>query len=222
MDDLELEGEVLEKTLDQLEIINKWLGGFGVIQSGFKYLLKQKLPDTQRPIKIISLGCGGGDNLRRLARWLRKKQVAAELTGVDANAWAVRYATEKSIDYPEIVYKKADCVQTDFFTSNYDIILCSLFLHHLDEETLKAYLPLLVKHAEVGVIINDLHRHWLAYYLFRIITFVFCASPMVRHDGSVSVLRGFTRKELQSILACNQLSRYHLKWKWAFRWRLII
>ena len=74
MDDFALEGKELTQTLDQLVVINRWLGGFGVIRSGMKLLLKQwQNKNNDQTLEIIDLGCGGGDNLINLTKWLRKK-----------------------------------------------------------------------------------------------------------------------------------------------------
>jgi hypothetical protein len=74
----------------------------------------------------------------------------------------------------------------------------------------------------VGIVVNDLHRHWLAYHAIKILTRLFSKSAMVKYDAPLSVLRGFTRGELADILKKAGIVQYTLKWKWAFRWQIII
>jgi hypothetical protein len=73
-----------------------------------------------------------------------------------------------------------------------------------------------------AVIINDLHRHPLAYYSIGLLTTLFSKSPMVKHDSKVSVMRSFRRKELESLLEKAGAKVYTIKWMWAFRWQVII
>ena len=223
MDDFSLGGEQLLQTLDQLLVINYWLGGFKVIKNGMKLLLDSWIQDKKnRPLEIIDLGCGGGDNLIRLAKWLRKRKIPFRLLGVDANEHVLAYARTSAHEFPEIQFLHQDCLDNSFHQQTCDIILCSLFLHHLDDNTLSQKLPLWCKQARTGVLINDLHRSRWAWILFRGITFVFCASAMVRHDGSLSIRRGFVRKELKKLVKLCSSKSAQIKWSWAFRWRVII
>ena len=223
MDDFSLGGEELTQTLDQLAVINRWLGGFGVIRSGMKILLNRWKPEgASHTLEIIDLGCGGGDNLIKLANWLRRKNIPCKLTGVDANVHVLAYAKEAAKDYPEIRFLHKDCMHESFHRLQCDILLCSLFLHHLDADVLKQYLPKWREQARLGVLVNDLHRSKWAWILFRGITFVFCASAMVRHDGSLSIRRSFLKKELLDLVNFCGAKKFRINWRWAFRWRLII
>ena len=76
--------------------------------------------------------------------------------------------------------------------------------------------------ARLGIIVNDIHRHPLAYYSIKWLTGLFSKSAMVKFDAPLSVLRAFTRKELEQILLKAEIEHYELSWKWAFRWQLVI
>jgi len=71
------------------------------------------------------------------------------------------------------------------------------------------------------VIINDLHRHFLAYYSIKWITRFFSKSPMVQNDACLSVWRAFTKNDWEEILKLAEIQSYNLVWRWAFRWKLI-
>ena len=71
------------------------------------------------------------------------------------------------------------------------------------------------------MVINDLHRHPLAYYSIRLLTQLFSKSPMVKNDGPLSVLRSFQRKELSYLIKTTGFHSFEIEWKWAFRWRVI-
>lgn len=218
MDDFSIEGAVLHDTLDKLAIINKLLGGNLVTFNGLQLLLKNH--SKSQPITIIDLGCGGGDILRTISKFGKKEGYRFKLIGIDANKNATDYAAQLSKDYDNIEYRHLDVFSDEFKAIHYDIVITTLFLHHFKEAQLLELLTYLLKNAKIGIVINDLHRHWLAYYLFKLIT-VPVKNNMIIADGLTSVLRGFKRNELVNL--SKQLnSNFILKWKWAFRYQWIL
>src|SRR5690606_29908131 len=119
---------------------------------------------------IIDLGCGGGDILRMIADYGRKEGYNFRLIGVDANKNAADYATKLSAEYDNIKFIHLDVFSEEFKSIDYDIVVTTLFLHHFKEDELLKLVNLLLKKAKIGIVVNDLHRHWLAYYLFKLIT----------------------------------------------------
>ncbi|MGB1170086.1 MAG: methyltransferase domain-containing protein [Flavobacteriaceae bacterium] len=218
MDDFTLEGKEYRDTLDKLEIINRLLGGNSVTIKGLsKLLLSQSRSNI---ITIIDLGCGHGDILRDVAKYGRKNKYKFKLIGIDANPNAIAYAQELSKDYPEISFETADIFSEDFNKQTYDIILCTLFLHHFESNKLITFLKSATKKATIGAVINDLHRHKLAYYLFKLVG-IFIKNKMVKEDGLTSVLRAFKKKEINAILTQVQVP-FSIQWKWAFRYLWIL
>ena len=214
MDDFTLEGPLLRDTLDKLETINRLLGGNSVTIKGLKKLLKTQ--SKNKIIKILDLGCGNGDILRDVAKFGRKNNYRFKLIGIDANYAAIEYARELSKDYPELSFETIDIFSEDFKKQTYDVVLCTLFLHHFKNEKLISFLKPTVQKATIGVVVNDLHRHRLAYYLFKLIG-LFIENKMVRKDGLTSVLRAFKRKALETILRQVHVP-FSIQWKWAFRY----
>ena len=219
MDDLSMEGEMLQKTLDQIAGINKRLGGNKATINGLHTLLKTKPQGSA--ISIIDLGCGSGDMLRAVADYGRTNNYIFKLTGVDANEFTVNYARKLSVGYPEISYIKMDVLDNEFAELEYDVAMATLFLHHFREEEIEKMLKQLTQKASIGIVINDLHRSRTAYYLFRLMS-LFISNPMVRKDGAISVLRGFKKKELITLDKKLQDTAGSIRWKWAFRYQWII
>jgi len=219
MDDLQHEGDIIDKTLRELEIINRLLGGNKVTINGVSRLLKSKPTKT---ITIADLGCGGGDIMKLVANWGRKNKIQLKLTGIDANPNIVAYAQKNTSSYPEIDYQAVNIFSQEFRNQKFDIILATLFTHHFTNEELVDLFRSLKVQARIGVVINDLHRHWFAYHSIKWLTYFFSKSYMVKADGPLSVLRAFHKEELESILSKAGISNYTLKWRWAFRWELII
>ena len=218
MDDFSLSGDTLGKTLEQLAGINKWLGGNAVTFNGLKKMFKDQPKDEL--ITIVDLGCGGGDMLRLIAEYGRKNGYHFKLIGIDANQYTVDYAIKHSRDYHEISFLKQDIFSEEFKTLSYDLVIATLFLHHFKNEAILKIIQESSKKANIGVLINDLHRHRLAYYLFKLLS-ITIKNKMVKEDGLTSILRGFKRKDLNHI--SKQLNaKSIIKWKWAFRYQWII
>ncbi|GAB3852000.1 hypothetical protein GCM10028822_19240 [Hymenobacter terrigena] len=220
MDDLTLANDALRQNLDELETINTWLGGYAPVLNALQRL-KNRFP-TGRSLRLADLGSGGGDTLRHIARWARKSSVSVELAGIDANAFMLEYATAKSREYPEISYRQFDIFSPEFQAQPYDVLTCSLFCHHFTDEELVALLQQWHQQAGLAVIINDLHRHWLAYHSIKWLTRLLGGSYLVRHDAPLSVARAFRRQDWVALLARAGITKYELRWRWAFRWQVII
>ena len=220
MDDLEGRGPDWYQALRELRIINKFLGGNGVTLEGLNQLLKNR--KERGPVTLADLGCGGGDMLVEMAEWGRRNRIPMRLLGVDANPNIIEYARENTAAYPEIEYRVADIFSENFRKLNFDIVTCTLFTHHFRNEQLVDLLSHLHRQVRIGLVINDLHRHPLAFYSIKALTAAFSRSKMVKHDAPVSVARAFSRRDWKLILKEAEVKKYSLSWRWAFRWLLLL
>jgi 2-polyprenyl-3-methyl-5-hydroxy-6-metoxy-1,4-benzoquinol methylase len=220
MDDFFLQGKELQDALDKIAHINQLLGGNKLTLHGLKILLKKT--DTGQTITIADIGCGNGDMLRMLAKYGRKNNLHFRLIGVDANAFTINYAKTLSNDFENIKYQCVDIFSQDFANISYDIVLCTLTLHHFSKDEILNIMTTFNNTATTGIIINDLHRSKLAYRLFEMVCTVFNLNKMSREDGLVSILRGFKKKELEDFSKKLNLKNYTINWKWAFRYQWII
>ncbi|NJM79370.1 MAG: methyltransferase domain-containing protein [Flavobacterium sp.] len=218
MDDFSLEGEELSDALDKIAYINQLLGGNKLTLQGVKKLIASK----DKQITIVDVGCGNGDMLRALADFGTKNNYKFNLIGIDANAFTINYANQLSQAYPNISYLCLDIFDKVFSELKYDILLCTLTLHHFKTEQINYLIQLFSKQAQIGIVINDLHRSKIAYRLFQALCFVFQLNKMSREDGLVSILRGFKKEELEVFSRENKLKNYSIQWKWAFRYQWII
>ena len=216
MDEPDVVPEEVNKALHELEVVNKWLGGYDVVLGALN-----KLP-LENPITIMDIGCGGGDMLRKIARWAEKKGKKVNLIGVDRNPLMTAYASRTSNEHPAISYITADAFDDVLLNEKADITMNSLFCHHFDNKELISLITRMKQLAKQYVIINDLHRHPVAYYSIQLLTRLFSGSNLVKYDGPLSVARSLTRKEWQSILSQAGINNYQLRWMWAWRWQLII
>ena len=218
MDDFSIGGDLLRDTLDKLENINRWLGGNLMTVKALKKVLKNH--PKEQELTIADIGCGHGDILRDVAKFGRKNGYKMKLIGMDANPTAIAYADELSTEFPELSFKTEDIFSEAFKNRKFDVVLATLFLHHFKEAQLVSFLGNTLKQTKIGIVVNDLHRHKLAYYLFMLLS-IFIKNNMIIEDGLTSVLRGFKRNELVHI--SNKLKvKPQISWKWAFRFQWIL
>ena len=220
MDDFQLEGYELRDALDKIAKINQLLGGNKLTLLGVKELIANNPKRTE--ITIVDVGCGNGDILRTLADYGLQYHLTFNLIGVDANNFTVNHAIDLSKKYPNITYRCEDIFDKPFEELKYDIVLCTLTLHHFKDEEIINIMTSFYANASIGVVINDLHRSAVAYRLFQSLCFVFQLNDMSREDGLVSILRGFKKEDLLRFSKKLNFKKYKVQWKWAFRYQWII
>lgn len=204
----------LNTNLLELEVINRWLGGYAVSFSGIR---KLNLPKGET-ITIADIGCGGGDGMIAIQKFCRQLGVSVRMIGVDANPKAIEYARVRCKNHPEFDW----VVQPfqDLEGLNADVYHCSLFAHHFYGSDLTE-LAKLMQSARIGFVINDLHRHWLAYHSISILTKLFSKSYLVQNDARLSVAKGFSKEELSDLFPKSSVDQLDIQWKWAFRWQVV-
>lgn len=219
MDDFFCQGEVVDQTLRELNQINTYLGGDGISMNGIKKLILNK---PQQNYEIVDLGCGGGDTLKRFAKWGKKHNQDLQLVGIDANEYIVDYATNNCSKFPNISFSAENILSEEFKAREFDIAHASLFFHHMQAEEIVELLKQLMGQVRVGLVINDLHRHWVSYLFTKYLITNWSKSDMVKYDSVLSVERSFTRGELEKYLKMAGIQNYSLTWRWAYRWELIV
>ncbi|MDE2240248.1 MAG: methyltransferase domain-containing protein [Rhodospirillales bacterium] len=161
------------------------------------YRATRDLPRGSR-ISVLDVAYGQGDLLRRIAKWAEKRGLTAELSGIDLNprsAIAARAVTPSA----SIAYHTGD-VFGFYPLPKPDYIVTSQFTHHLDDAKIIQLLGWLEANARRGWHIVDLHRHGFAYQSFPWLARLMRWDPIVRHDGQISIARGFTQPEWAHLL----------------------
>ena len=220
MDDLDFQGEEMKNLLGDLKYVNKWLGGNKVTLDGIEKLLRGN--SKKEPITILDIGCGDGQLLRNCAKYAENNNLKLKCIGLDFNKNILEYAENQSKDFPNIKFQKVDVFLEEELIPNCDIAVCTLFLHHFSNEKIEELLKILLKKSNNGLVINDLQRSRIAFNLFKIVSNLFLKTDTAKHDGLVSIARGFKKDELEHISKKipNQKSEIH--WRWAFRYQWIL
>lgn len=216
MDDFELSPDELHPVLKELDVINRLLGGFAVYDDAFKTL------NVKSGEVISDWGCGSGDIFNVLQKYFGEQNILPKFIGIDATKATLAYAEKQFKNNATVSFILVDVLQHDFEKQQFHYVINSLFTHHFEDEQWVSLVQKMMFSAKKAVIINDLHRHPLAYYSIALLTQLFSRSPMVKNDSKISVLRGFKRKELEALLQQAGAKKYRIKWMWAFRWQIII
>lgn len=205
----------LHQNLHELDVINRLLGGYRITLNALEKVLCHT-----RNYTLIDIGSGGGDTLKRIDNWSRKKNFRLALFGLDYNEACVNYSNINRANQ-RIKFICDDYRNIALHIPQIDIIHASLFCHHLSRQELIELIGFAQKNKAI-LIINDLERHWFAYYSIKLLTRIFSKTYLVKNDAPLSVLRGFKIHEWNTILKESGVQNFTLTKKWAFRHELII
>jgi len=219
MDDPALEIGTIREILKDVNKANALLGGHRITLRAIRELSKEY---PQEEYTIVDMGCGDGSMLRKVARYCKQQRINIKCIGVDLNENSIRIAREQSINFPNIEYLKQDILALDTNNFHCDILLCTLTMHHFSDEQIFMFLNKFVSLAKIGVVINDLQRSKLAYFLFKLFSTFLMKTKIAKHDGLISIKSGFTKKDL-AIFSSSLTNMVHrIRWRWAFRYEWVI
>jgi SAM-dependent methyltransferase len=179
-----------------------------------------RLP-RDRAITVIDVGSGFGDMLRKIARWAARRRFKVDLIGVDRNPWSARAAEEATPQGQPDRFITADVFDYQP-PSRTDIVISSLFTHHLEETSIIRFISWMEANATIGWFVNDLHRHPIPYHLFRVLSRALRAHHFVQHDGPVSIARAFNAGDWQHVLKAAGVALAEAKVVRRFPFRLCV
>lgn len=189
--------------LYDLARLNQWFRGYAPV---LWWLESLHLQTRAKPVRILDVGCGGGDGLRRVARWAQARKVSVELVGLDLNPDAVAIAAEAgTLDLP------VEWVCSDVFSFEakepFDLVMSSLFTHHLSDTDVVRFVQWMERQAALSWFVNDLSRAPIPYYLLMVFSKAAGLHRFCQHDGPVSIARAFVREDWDCLCAEAGLGR---------------
>ncbi len=192
MDDPSLDPKSYDEVLKGLGRVNAWTFAARPTLD----FLKRGTRGLDR-FSLLDVGSGEGGMLRVIARWAKRRGLAAELTGIDLNPKSETVArTLTPADMP-IAYRTGDYRDLGRF----DFVVSSLVAHHMSDRQLRDFLRWMEGHSERGWFVNDLHRHAFAYRGFPLLATLLRVHRIVREDGRLSIARSFRPEDWRAILA---------------------
>lgn len=192
MDDPSLDPKVYDEVLKGLGRVNSWT--FAARPTlGFL----RRASRGMASFSLLDVGSGEGGMLRTIAKWAKKRGLAAELTGIDLNPKSEGVARALTPDGMRIDYRTGDYRDLDRF----DFVVSSLVAHHMTDGQLRDFLRWMEASSDRGWFVNDLHRHRFAYLGFPLLTTLLGVHRIVRQDGRLSIARSFRPDDWRAILA---------------------
>ncbi|AZI44634.1 methyltransferase domain-containing protein (plasmid) [Deinococcus psychrotolerans] len=208
--------------LTQLEQTYRNFGQVNAVVSGWRAVYQRELRpllSATRPSSLLDIGCGGGDVPRQLGRWAAQDGLRLDITAIDADERAIRYASAlpQLVGASPIRFRQAmshDLVREGRL---FDFVISNHLLHHLRAEELAALLDDCQRLCLGKVIHSDLERHPLPYAVFSTLTLPLFKDSFIRADGLLSIRRSFTPSELRRMLP----SGWRLRRQFPFRHLLL-
>lgn len=194
MDDPSLDPAVYAAVIGDLARVNRLLMTYRPTIAFIRRTLGKR-----RRFRLLDVGYGQGDMLRAIARWARRKEIEADLVGIDLNPRSLAAAAGATPRELPIEYRTGDYADTA--GEGWDYVVSSSVAHHMSDAELHAFLRFMEGEARIGWYVNDIHRHPLAYWSFPALARLMRWHKMVREDGCLSIQRGFRKQDWQRLIA---------------------
>ncbi len=205
---------LLEDDLGNLRAINRYLGNYRNVKRGLACLLREQ--ELAR-LSLLDVGTGSGDIPAAVARWARRKGIAAEISALEPEPVTVAQAVLQTRDFPEVTVVRGDGLAPPFRPASFDFVLASQLLHHFSEDQIIGLLRIWSPLARKAIIVSDLVRHPIAYYGIRLLTRICTRNVMTRTDAPLSVRRAFTLAEWRELLRKADVGPFQIYSAFPFR-----
>jgi ubiquinone/menaquinone biosynthesis C-methylase UbiE len=179
-----------------LRRVNRQLGNLSSLRREFDRFLDEDRPDPGA-VSALDVGSGSGDLAAALREVLDRRGMAGRVVALDRDPTAVALARRS----PHLAVVRGDALRLPFADRSIDVVTAIKFAHHFSGDALARLLAEMARVARRRVIVLDIRRHWLAYWGFVAWSRLLTRNRLVRYDGPVSVLRGFTAAELAEVAA---------------------
>ena len=182
-----------EDCISELQFVNRWMGDAHSLKAT---LLREIESQSLQSFSILDIGAGSGELLRVAATWARQTNRRLSAVGLELNESMAESMREESEQFDEIRAVRGDALKLPFADAEFDYVMCSLFTHHLLDEQVIDVLREMSRVARRRIFVIDLHRHPVAYFFYTTLGKLVLHNRLVRHDGALSILRGFKSDEL--------------------------
>lgn len=198
LDETEQDLAELAASLRDVRRINLLFGGLGTVRTNLPRLLAATSPE--RPVTILDLATGSADIPINVVRWARDQGREVEITATDFSEDILKVAARRVASYPNIHLLQCDAREVPFPDASFDIVLCSLALHHFPPEDAVRVLAEMDRLSRVGFLVNDLARSRPGYIGAWLVGRLATRNRITRHDAPLSALRAYTPVELRALL----------------------
>ena len=183
----------LERDLSNLRQLNKWFGGYEIVRDSLKCWIQ---PHDE--LRVLDLATGSGDIPRLVADFGRRNGCKLKIDAVDLQKATLEIAQSLSTAYPEICFHEGNALEWGD-DGAYDIVLCSLALHHFGEDEAIELLRRCKNLSRKYVLVADLRRCFLASAGVYLLTAIVFREPMTKYDARASAARAFSFHEMRAL-----------------------
>ena len=196
---------------EELQLLENANARFGGHQLALQYV--QRFFDSSRlkSASILDLATGRADIPRAMVSWARQRGLSVTITAVDGNPVVVETAREACRDWPEIKIGQHDLRSLPFAANSFDLVMCSLALHHFTSADACEILRRIYQMTRHGFIINDPRRNRFALWLTRLFAPLLIKSSIFRHDAIESVRAAFTVQELREMAQQAEMKNFRIR-----------
>ena len=206
------------ENLSDLRRINRFLGGQRVVM---KALAAHLAESRSERFSLLDVGTGSADIPGAISKWARARGIETIVCALDVSERNLRVARGVLGVAADLRLVRGDARLLPFPDRSFDFVTASLFLHHFHDEDAVMLLAEFRRVARRAVIVNDLTRNLVPYYFIKLLGPLFTDSFLTRHDGPVSVLRGFTRTELRGLARLAGMRRFEVTRIFPYRLLLV-
>ncbi|MFD0616204.1 methyltransferase domain-containing protein [Paenibacillus sp. GCM10027629] len=218
MDDFSSGGEELREALRELRLLNRLF----VASAPTLYGVKQLWQAAGKPkrLTITDVGAGSGDVNRRVLQWATMQGVDLAITLVDMTEEACAEARLFFRNEPRVQVMRGDLFKLP--EGGADIVTGTQLLHHFAEEELPGVIVSMLRGARLGVVVNDIHRHWIAWTAVWLATRIMSSNRYIRNDGPLSVAKGFRSQDWKRLKQAAGINQMMYSWRPLFRYTVVI
>lgn len=217
LDNPDFHGDILRRHLKYLRLLNRYVS-FSSTLVDF-VVSKAKILGFQK-VKIVDIGCGGGDLLKDIATKMRKEKIPCELVGIDLNQNCIDYARSFTEAYSEITYSHSNVRDESFEIPDCDILISYHFLDHLPDVEFTRFLLKAQNSSAESIVICETERSRISYYLFKLFGSLLFLPKDIMRDCLNAIERAFTVNELRELLDCNGIETYKIRPILGYHWIL--
>ena len=206
--------EEYERCIAELRLVNQYLGDARALR---RTLLAEIEREGLQSFSLLDVGAGSGELLRVAAGWANEGVRRARLVGLELNERSAAAILSESKDFSSISAVRGDALRLPFDDGQFDYAICSLITHHFEDDGVVRILRELSRVASRRILVIDLHRHALAYFLYTTVGRLFLHNRLIREDGALSILRSFRPAELRRLAHAAGLSNVYVRRCFPFR-----
>jgi ubiquinone/menaquinone biosynthesis C-methylase UbiE len=211
--------QLLSDDLKNLRTINRLFGGLAAIRKHIRPFLERS---NGKPVtSVLDMATGSADHPLALVELAQRLKRPVAVTAIDSNARMVEISRQRTAHVSAITALQGDILSPEWPDGSFDVVLCSLALHHFSQEQAHDLVRNMCRLSRIGFLVNDLRRSRLGEGAAWLWTRTTTRNPMTRNDAIVSVQRGFTEDEFAEMGAASGVRRFSVHKEPLFRLVLV-